>query len=642
MNWRFYSLCIISVCTLCPSVLAERVLSPKEVTALLETLTKDSFETWIPYGEVSGTLTEESWPANKYSDAEVDGAIDTHVNASAPTHLVAQELIAERRKSLPYNVRYAHRASERKVLHIVSRYHKDRFYSESNVRQFQDLLDLRDDTAIPYHLTKEDEAFFQKTLVPQWGHARFKPHLNQHRVVGWDGREYVRYNVSPGTSGRKAAINRAKRDAAYYPQQVGPMALTAGIVPWGHGVFTLEHLLECQVRVVESENERQLTANISYDNLELVVELERRLAPNGEIAFAPVSYLIIKNGLVSQQAAHSGHQWVSRRWVPTEIVIEKESHLYGAVRKERRTFQVRYNVQRPEPTHLAVDISWGAHVTYRTAQFGEFTYRTSPLLNTETLLAHRLALEHQLRYSMTERRSVKHNCATTSLNYACTKLDIQLPANRLATLVDASGNTRFADMLHLLQQNEVNAKAVRATLNELAFLGPGYQVVLHVEPDKRGHYVLLGGIDSDSVHIIDFTGRRLTYSVSHRRFLQGYWKDGGPALVITPSNMQHDRRVAQMQPLDITALSTYRGALGMACTDLSQGNMQIPCPSNCDGYNYEYPTRFQCEWAASGLCDPDNQLHYRERSGCLEDTENPGECISDQIWTFHDEKAACM
>ena len=56
---------------------------------------------------------------------------------------------------------------------------------------------------------------------------------NQRRIFAWDGQEYTTYSVSGG---------HADVDAAGKLQRAVTGPLTAGLIPWGYGRFSIANL----------------------------------------------------------------------------------------------------------------------------------------------------------------------------------------------------------------------------------------------------------------------------------------------------------------------------------------------------------------------------------------------------------------
>lgn len=529
-----------------------RTLSQLEVQSLLKELTSQSQMGWIETGTVKGFIVEESWPTYDYANSEIEARIRSEITAfetPALQTVVNSKLQLDYFQAMPYNIRYAYRASTREELELSIQCHKGRYFWEATVVDFKDLADLSNYSDIPYRLTTTDEKFFAQTQPAPHAIIRFNPDWNQKRICSWDGKEHIQYNYS-----LDRMINHVSRTAT--DKLLGlPSPLTAGLIPWGYGIFTLENLNSMDVVAQKAWDEDDsviiltLTDETQKDKLVIKAKFIRKISPYGKNSLALVEKTIMSDNKLLQKAVLSAHIWLSNTWVPKLIVTEKYNYLYGAERTTRKTLRLDYSTEIPQG-QMVPSIS-GALVEYRAPGLSRsLRYRMSERIDNEAVLAEKLALIQ--RSSQT--KSLYSNCATLSLGYAASQLGRPLDDKQLAELIDTNGMTNLQAMVQVARRNGLHAQAVRTDLKHLAKLD-SHQVILHIP--KKDHYIVLGDVDANYVWCIDLSKDCFLYRSEKQRFCTLEWTEG-TALILSNTPIAASERYKMLESINNTENIKFR------------------------------------------------------------------------------------
>lgn len=615
------------------SSLSGRTLSPAEIQALLQELTSQPRQACITTGEISGHLIEESWPNYSFTENEINSRIQEEIQAfkdQPPRHLVDDSLRHDHLEAIPYNVRYAYRASEQKDMTMILRCLSGKYYWETNLNSFKDLADLKDQTAVPYRLTAADEAYFANTYPAAHACKRFNPAWNQQRTYAWDGQELIKHTYA--SSGRiNHAVRRVKTE-----DQIGiPSPLTEGMILWGQGMFTLENLQTMNVNASEvwSDGGPTTTLTISRGSglgrFQLTAELSRVKDPQGKSSLLLKGKTITRGNELSLRAQLSGHTWVEGAWIATQIVTEQTTSRFGAERTLRKTMVLNINTQKPS-AHMRPEFE-GAAVEYRAPGLAQpIRYRMSDVIDTEALLTEKIALGQQRMHS--DKSYQVHNqrisnCATLSLGYATRQLGYPIDEQALTNIIKTDGTTTLSDMTQLIQQKGLYAQAVRGDLDSLALL-PNCQIILHL-PGKQ-HFIVLGDIDSTYVWCIDLSTNNVLYRVEKNSFILSDWANG-VALIISTAPL--DSIGQSIEPISDKIEQSLRGSANTDCVVLVQEFDFVTCgfpnPA-CDGYAEVYFEIWTCgtvQYTCS--CSKEPELAAMD-CPCVIDPANPEECVEAQ------------
>ena len=190
----------------------QRTLQSDEISQIFKKLTTQPRRTWVPAGTIEATHREHREPKTTDPTAirdEITKQVQQYQSNPDKVELT-DELQKMKLAAIPFNVRYKLANAYTMDSTVTVKYDGQRFYWEINV-------DSRQDSVTP-----------DSTLAGNYMTDQFDLGFNRKRISAWDSQEYVTYTVS----GRYATVDAAGR----LPRAVnGP--LTAGLVPWGYGLF---------------------------------------------------------------------------------------------------------------------------------------------------------------------------------------------------------------------------------------------------------------------------------------------------------------------------------------------------------------------------------------------------------------------
>lgn len=630
-----------------PSLMQARTLSPAQVQSMLNELAADPTETWISAGRVTGTVIEESWPAYDYTDREISSRITgeiTNFQDNPPASFVDAQFLFDHQEAIPYNVRYFYRASSRKEEHFQILLDHDQFTWQTELIRFQDLMALRDDSVIPYHLTPEDERFFARVTPPAHASKRFNPDWNQQSTVAWDGQEFLIHNHSP-----EHRINHALRRVTPVLPSARPAPLIAGLIPWGKGIYTLDSLSQAIVSGTETRvdglpaTQLVIHSGTGPSRVQVTATLVRKITPQGRPAHALVSSEVLRGDQWALSVSHSGHIWLENRWVPTQIVSERPHARYRAERLVRETFLLEFHsgqVNEQDMRPLMKD-TW---VEYQAPGMpNPLRYQMSETLDSELLLQEKIGLMVS-KSPAKQRVSLQNtnmgpgrNCATLALGHAARCLGRPIAEQELAKGVDSAGKTSLADLQTLARQQGLHCEVIQTDIDSLALL-EACQIILYLP--NEGHFTLLGDVDTFDVWLIDLQKNTFLYALNKQKFAAQWAR--GIALVLSKQSLAFPGRL-HIDSLSHSTLMNTRGGLSYDCTKLIQdGNIHdVPCPEGppCDGTREDYSWILGCEPSDTGQCTSFTQWAMKE-ANCMLKATNPSQCTSGR-WTVVYYRFAC-
>ena len=131
---------------------------------------------------------------------------------------------------------------------------------------------------------------------------------NAKRVFVWDGEKYTMY-FRPGNH----AI--VTEDTSEIPVAVnGP--LTAGVIPWGYGIYTYENLSTAEFTAVESEEAGQKEIHMTV-NMPQMPQILFVLDPVKN--YAVMSCTLNRPGLSVGIKTYSNYRQYGNRWIPETV-----------------------------------------------------------------------------------------------------------------------------------------------------------------------------------------------------------------------------------------------------------------------------------------------------------------------------------
>lgn len=442
----------------------------------------------------------------------------------------------------------------------------------------------------------------------------FDINRNRARVFAWDGQSYTMYFKS----GNHAIVMENPIDIPV--AATGP--LTAGVIPWGYGLYTSANLLEFETSAIEIEDDGQKQIHLTLDKTNSKT-INMTLDPSKNYAVLSCSVNNPGRSLTTQ--AYGDYKLTGRAWIPNTIIIER----YDSSKQELKLLSYDYwdikyiniNLSQfvPEPKYET-----NALVEFHSPMLDKpLSYRYSEEVDTEILLQERLdiLLSGDMR---------SQNCATLAMRHVAKRLGKEIAEDKIFELAQKPDeDTSLYAMIQFGRDLGFYCLAVRtdiATLKDLS----DCKVILHLPRAK--HYVVLEHVDETSIWLIDLSDDRFYYSVGLDYF-RGDWADGTALLLsdkpldapMGSSKISEDKQHIILGS-DGAGFGTY------SCTDLIQEyNVQL-CSEmvlgTCGGVYEMWHTRYGCELNEGGGYCTGTGIVGSVYSYCIEDALNPGECTT--------------
>lgn len=425
---------------------------------------------------------------------------------------------------------------------------------------------------------------------------------NKERVFVWDGQAYTLYFKS----GKQAITYESPE----IPVRVnGP--LTAGIVPWGHGIFTLESLTKAQVSATQIQTDEG-------QRIEMAIQVEKspeiRIVMQPEKNYALCSFTLLHPNLSKTVQTYGNYSLENGRWVPMNILIEHFDH--GQLSSSDSWGFVALKSQAVEKGVFAPSFEEKTLVEYHTPVLEKpVLYRHSSRANTKLLLDKRV--EAGLKKGL-----VKQNCGTVAVGYILEKLGFESTEQELTSLVDdISNDTSLYQIQQVFQQKGLSCDAVTTKIPALSKLN-NCQILLHF-PNKQ-HFVVLDRIDDQTVWVIDLDRQTFYRTLTLDDFKQEW---AGIALIVSGEPLQLG---FDYIPVPGDVLRKIKGAADYSCSELIQDYEVILCPEmilgTCGGRYYMYYQRYACVHdSGGGFCAGTNVVGH-VYTPCVEDWYYPGTC----------------
>jgi len=565
--------------------LGARQLEEVEVLQILQELTKEPKRTWMTAGSIEAIHDE--YKAAKTTDlneinAQISQKINDFQNVSNET-ILSEEFHKMKLDAVPFNTHYE-LSNEYSMTSVVTlKYDGNRFYTETNV-------DSRTDSVKP-----------AKELADNYMTNEFNLKWNAKRVFAWDGQNYTMHS-----SGNHATIDSTISEA---PKLLsGPLA--AGVVPWGHGIYTHENLIESQATATESITDGQVQITLTLNNID---GLFMTFVLDAEKNYALLSHTMeIEEAVFTSQ--YDNYINVNNNWVPTTILLEKFNVITNKLFKRDLWSFTSIDGDIPAADSFEVEFDDDTIVEYRSNVTNKpAMYHNSLNTDADELLAERLT------YAANEGLQ-KQNCATAALKYAVGQLGKEATDSQLAELVeDSTGNTSLLEMKQFALSNGLFCQAVTTDLAALKNLD-NCQVILHIP--GRSHFVALESIDDKYVRVIDLANDKFYYRTDINFFGMDWTQ--GVALIISNNNI-----AGNFTNLNNEELTSITGASGYSCTYLLQEGSSLDACEKiggiCTGYRAIYFERWDCEASESGSCTT-SQMERMKVAPCINNPAIPWVC----------------
>jgi hypothetical protein len=592
----------MSVLGICSSTLADRPLERSEILDLFENLTAQPGTTWISSGTIQAVHTEYGAPKTT-DEQEITDAINEESQAyrDKPDKAQLTEKLQQMKlEAIPFNARYRLLNEYTMVSNVVLRYDGEHFFWMIDVESRTDSLAPAAELA--------DNAFT----------AEFSLRWNKLRVFAWDGEKCIRY-FRPGNH---ATIWNA-------PSAVGG-PLTAGVIPWGYGNYTLENLTAAESSASEVETDTGLEIHLTVVN----GDTEETFVLDAGKAYAVKLYTSKVSDASMTVQSYGDYLNVADYWCPESVTIEKYDTSGKAPRLLARDVWAYRSISNGalKADSFRVDFEYDAFIE-------DYRFGDSPLqfrfLAPEEPSARNVdidkLLQERLELLYSPELAAAQNCATVALKYACGELGIDMPWAQLARFVHGSRKTTtLFEMQQLVRSAGLDCLAVKTDLEGLKTLND-CQIILHLPHDN--HYAVLAGIDDKYVRLIDLD-RNTFYYRNHISHFQNIWDS--TALVV------FNKPTAAVAGLARIPEDQARKIVGACeqCTDIIQTSSTDGCDSSpCGGTEVHIFQRKGCESASSGSCS-ESDMPTKESSPCIVNTST-GNCNPNGTWTESGSISAC-
>jgi hypothetical protein len=418
--------------------------------------------------------------------------------------------------------------------------------------------------------------------------------LNQKRIFTWDGQWYSLYFKSA-----KQVIST--NDLTNTPPTITG-CLTAGVIPWGYGIYSYERLMNSELDASETESYGQRLIHLNIKS-PVGVKLSIVLDPAKDYA-ALSSAVSSGNSCVLQE--YSNYVSKNDRWIPTTILIERYSDCPKAEKLVSYDYWTFNRISTEKPPEAAFNATYedDSLIEYRPKSANTSLFcRHSSLIDTKDLLYKKLAaLNNSGGYSQ--------NCATSALKYVMESLGTHISDANLAAVVNTTdGGTSLLVMQQFAGRVGLQSLALRTDVRQLNSM-INYKPILYLPWDK--HYVVFDHIENDYVWVIDLANNWFCYNIPLGKFVSAGVEADVIVLLVSNKTINIQGRYTEISHEELAKITGAAGSKfgKYSCTDLIQ----------------EYDIEF-CQPSPFPLipCWGRYTVWYN-RYGCKED-ENGGECI---------------
>jgi hypothetical protein len=441
---------------------------------------------------------------------------------------------------------------------------------------------------------------------------------SKKRVFVWDGQQYTMY-FGPG----KQAI--VTEDIDEIPVEInGP--LTAGVVPWGLGIYTYESLSTAQLSGVELEVDGQTKTYLEI-NMPRIPEMYFTLDPAKDYAVLSHSYITEDGYSIAYTC--SDYELVSGRWIPKDILIERYDYNQNPAKLLSWDHWVISSVDISQQPVSVFKASYdkGTLVQHYSEMFQRpFSYHHSSDINIDDLFQ-----ESMLNTFGQDLNT--QNCATTAVKYAASKCGKDIADSNLAQLVTGPNETTsLYSMKDFVQKHDLHCLAIKTDIQTLKILKENYQLILHLP--EIDHYVILHDIDSKYAWLIDLNRKHFFYRKNIKDF-DIDWGEGTALLVSKdPVNINPN-----IPTIDDDKLHNFIGSDGFgnySCSKPIQQGDIVLCPpivnGICNGQYSVYYDLYACEPDENGGTCAGEPMLSRMSILCINDPLDPFNCIISGDW----------
>ncbi|MBW8017652.1 MAG: hypothetical protein FVQ82_15855 [Planctomycetes bacterium] len=445
---------------------------------------------------------------------------------------------------------------------------------------------------------------------------------NTNRIFVWDGTTYSLYFKS----GKQAILSDGAGNTQYAVN--GP--LTAGIVPWGHGIYTLDKL-KTAVTSVKVDKQSHLLMSIGCGKdctIYLEMDPKKDLAVISQIIERPGKSRIIKK--------YTDYTNISNFWIPSTIMIES----YDLSDSKESLITSDYwdfssvDLTPCSDDQFKADYNDNTYVEYRTSEKQALSYRHKSGRNTKSLLQKKL---NKVKQSS----SKTHNCATLAIEHAAGRLGKSFQEDELGSLISGPKKETSLYQLHnFTQANNLNSIPITGDIKSIASI-KNCQVILHLS--EANHYVVLDHLDNKYVWLVDLDSDKFYYRTSLSQFALE-WKNR-TALLISKEPLDIPDGCTVISENELHKIKGSAEGFGTySCTDLIQEYDIQFCSQfsgMCLGTYVIWFNRCGCELNSEGGFCVGDKLAANVYTVCIEDPYIPGSCTYTGDWFVGNYIHAC-
>jgi hypothetical protein len=436
---------------------------------------------------------------------------------------------------------------------------------------------------------------------------------NQHRIFGWDGSKAIRYYKSAG----QAMIENGTSEFIGGP-------FSAGIIPWGHGFYTLTNLSRCAASAVEQVNDGKTAIKLQLTPPDTAGSFQMTFLLDPARQYSVMTFEMEDPQYSKIRQTYRNYVQINQKWVPTIITIERFlKQPYGLQLSSYDDWKLDLiTPEIPDCNSLSIEFDTGTLVEIKPSQTSRtILYHAADKAKINELLAEKISLQTH--------SAIEHtNCATVAASFVAKKFSRSVSAEQL-NLIASSENqmTSLFQLKQTLEEAGLSCLAVETDLETLRQAN-NCQAVLHLPVSS--HYIILDHIDDQYVWTIDLTNRKFYYRTAISEFKK-QWTTGTALLV---SDQPQNLPAQQIHPISLMTQQQILGGdpAGYSCTDLLQVDSRIECPPKigllCGGAHYIIYERMGCqEDPNGGQCYGTSQIGYNY-AHCINNPSNPTVCIS--------------
>ena len=452
--------------------------------------------------------------------------------------------------------------------------------------------------------------------------------INTKRIFIWDGQWYSMYFVPV-----RNAIS-AKSSTEISPKVTG--CLTAGVIPWGYGIYSRTNLLDSGLDAEEVSSEGQTLIHLTVKNAN-GMELFFVLDPAKNYAVLSSSIKGLGDSCILQE--YSNYVLTGGQWVPSTILIER----YSDCKKTEKLVSYDYWVfdhvdsERPQDSVFNVSYEDDTLIEYHPdSRRGPLFCQYSSRVNAKDLLNRKLA-------TLNSNTGYSRNCATSVLKYVIESLGKSTADSNLAVLVDrTSSGTSLLAMQQFVNNMGLYSLAAKMDVQTLSNNTANYKPILYLP--WSNHYVVFSHIENNGVWVIDLSNDRFCHSIP----LEKFTAKNANSIVLFVSDKPVSIRgayttIPERELLKIVG-SSGSGFGTYSCTELIQAYDIIFCPEPlnymCMGEYTVFWNRYGCKEDNSGGECTGTGVVGSLSSPCINDPYYPDTCDTTGYW-YADYMRAC-